>query len=453
MDNNSKTIAEFLGISPDLVEDTVTVSSEGLRTVHVYPADTGRECPFCGSIDAEAKGRKCKKMKHALFLRATTVFILHQRRFRCRSCGKSFNQRTPFGAKGARLTYETEMLILESLADYNETYASVARRLHVSSTAVIDVFDRRYNPARDRLPEALCIDECYAMGQFAKPYCLILYDWSRKRLVDVLEGREKRQLRSYLFAIPAEERAAVKVVSIDMYETYLDMARAYLPNALVCVDSFHVMQNLTRALDAVRVRVMKGFARDTDEYHYLKTGEWALYADGEPSEKKKRDRVTGRYHNAYTLREEIRGISKELRRAHDYYRFYRFCNSVKMDKARARKWIDFMRKDGSVSDIPEMAAFQRTLTNWRQYIINSFEYEESTGRRISNGPVEGFNSQYKKLMRVSNGLGNFPRFRARLMLCSRKDFTMSSPKGGIKRKKRGRKRGHYNKKKEAKQGT
>jgi len=62
--------------------------------------------------------------------------------------------------------------------------------------------------------------------------------------------------------------------------------------------------------------------------------------------------------------------------------------------------------------------------------------------------VEGLNSQYKKLMRVSNGLGNFSRFRARLMLCSTKDFAFSPPKKGTSPRKRvGKKRGKYEKRK------
>lgn len=88
-----------------------------------------------------------------------------------------------------------------------------------------------------------------------------------------------------------------------------------------------------------------------------------------------------------------------------------------------------------------------TLTNWRRYIVNSFTFEIG-GTRISNGPVEGFNSQYKKFMRVSNGLGNSRRFRARLMLCSSKDFAFSPPKkGALPRKRIGKKRGKYKKRK------
>ena len=52
------------------------------------------------------------------------------------------------------------------------------------------------------------------------------------------------------------------------------------------------------------------------------------------------------------------------------------------------------------------------------------------------------NSQFSKIMVVSNGVSNFKRFRARLMLCYNKDCAYSlPPDGSAPRKKAGKKRG------------
>ena len=53
--------------------------------------------------------------------------------------------------------------------------------------------------------------------------------------------------------------------------------------------------------------------------------------------------------------------------------------------------------------------------NWFNEILNSFIRID--GRRISNGIVEGLNSKYKKIMRVSNGVSNFKRFRNGMFHC------------------------------------
>lgn len=415
--------------------------------VHVYLIPQGRECPKCHSQLAESKGRKERRLKHALFLALPTLFILHLRRFRCKRCGATFSEPNPFAAKHAKVTLGTAIRILTLLADFSATYSGVAKIAGCSDTTVISSFDRWYNPARLKLPSVLCIDECYAEGQFKKPYCLMLLDWSRKNLCDVLEGREISTMRAYFHGIPKSERDAVKCVSVDMYAPYLEIAKAYLKNAVVCVDSFHVMENLCRALDRVRCRVMNGFPTDSDEYHYLKKYHWALFKDNlNPRAKRRKDAKTKRYLNPWEAVQLIRGISPDLAAAHSYYLSYKFFNSKPRTAEAAIERLDELRTDASVIEIPEMAAFMQTLTNWRQYIVNSFTFAID-GRRISNGPVEGFNSQYKKLMRVSNGLKNFQRFRARLILCSRKEIALLPPKNGVKRKAVGRKRGHYKKKK------
>ena len=446
MNNDSKAVAEFLGIDAAEVEETSSVSTPEGTVVHVLLRPQGRECPHCRSENAEARGRVPKKLKHSLFISRKVLFVHFQRKYRCRECGRSFYEPNPFSARNAKVTVETERLVLEMLSDYNATYASVAKALHVSNTAVIDIFDRRYEPRRGRLPKVLCIDECYGMGQFKKPYCLMLLDWKRKRLIDVLEGRDLRIMRDYFFEIPESERASVECVSIDMYEPYLQIAEGYFKNAVACVDSFHVMENLTRALDKVRCRVMNGWPTDSDEYHYLKKYHWALFRDDlDPNAKRKRDQVTKRWLNPYEAVRIIRGISPDLSLAHDYYLSYKLFNSKPRTAEEATERLDELRKDPSVASIREMATFMETLTNWRHFIVNSFTFE-ADGRRISNGPIEGFNSQYKKLMRVSNGLKNFRRFRARLMLCSSKDFAFSPPKkGSLPRKRVGKKRGKYKK--------
>lgn len=50
-----------------------------------------------------------------------------------------------------------------------------------------------------------------------------------KTILDVLSSRHKRTLIDYLSRIPLLERKRVKYVSIDMWETYKDVASRFLP--------------------------------------------------------------------------------------------------------------------------------------------------------------------------------------------------------------------------------
>ena len=64
-------------------------------------------------------------------------------------------------------------------------------------------------------------------------------------------------------------------------------------------------------------------------------------------------------------------------------------------------------------DIPEFRSVKRSLKNWRQEIINSFNRVD--GRRISNGPIESVNARIKLIKFSSNGYANFERFRKRVL--------------------------------------
>ena len=41
-----------------------------------------------------------------------------------------------------------------------------------------------------------------------------------------------------------------------MWETYRDVSKIMFPNAKIAVDSFHVMQNVNRAMNKVRCSIM-----------------------------------------------------------------------------------------------------------------------------------------------------------------------------------------------------
>lgn len=76
-------------------------------------------------------------------------------------------------------------------------------------------------------------------------------------LLDLLDARRKNVLEEYFIHIPIKERLNVQYVNIDMWQTYVDIAERYLPNARICVDSFHVIKHLNDAMDKIRLHIQK----------------------------------------------------------------------------------------------------------------------------------------------------------------------------------------------------
>ena len=59
--------------------------------------------------------------------------------------------------------------------------------------------------------------------------------------------------------------------------------------------------------------------------------------------------------------------------------------------------------------LPEFKELLHTLTNWREEILNYFDY------RITNGFVEGKNNRIKTIKRTAYGYRNLDNFRLRIL--------------------------------------
>ncbi|MCB6602918.1 transposase, partial [Erysipelatoclostridium ramosum] len=98
----------------------------------------------------------------------------------------------------------------------------------------------------------------------------MLLDFKTHELIDMLPERKKYSLLSYFEKIPVSEKSNVRYFIMDMYAVYRDVVHFRFPRANIAVDSFHVVKNINDALNAVRIRIMKGYDSKSIEYYLLK---------------------------------------------------------------------------------------------------------------------------------------------------------------------------------------
>ncbi|NQK94916.1 ISL3 family transposase, partial [Streptococcus suis] len=65
-------------------------------------------------------------------------------------------------------------------------------------------------------------------------------------------------------------RNRVKVITMDMFSPYYQLAKQLFPNAKIVLDRFHIVQHLSRAMNRVRIQIMNQFDRKSQEYRALK---------------------------------------------------------------------------------------------------------------------------------------------------------------------------------------
>ena len=91
-------------------------------------------------------------------------------------------------------------------------------------------------------------------------------------------------------------------------------------------------------------------------------------------------------------------------------KYIEFNSSHETDQVKLNTVLKQLIDEYSKSAISVFREFSVLLDTHKQEIINSFIYiNDASGkqRRISNGPIEGFNRIPKDFKRNSRGLGNF----------------------------------------------
>jgi len=79
----------------------------------------------------------------------------------------------------------------------------------------------------------------------------------------VAEERKTASLAAYYEQLTAEQKSALQAVAMDMWEPYIGATRDGLPNGdeKIVFDRFHIMREMTKAVDTVRKQEHREFLR------------------------------------------------------------------------------------------------------------------------------------------------------------------------------------------------
>ena len=410
-------------------------------------------CPSCG-FRMHSKGIKNRTIKHPILQdNYELILILKQRRWKCTNpeCNYDISDSFKFVNKRRRTTNATDMLIVYAYRDLMETSASIANRFHISDTHVHEVFDRYVKMDRLPLTDAICIDEVYLdMDEYCK-YALVIQDFHTGDPIDLLRSRRVNVTEPYFVSIPTEERNAVKYLISDMYNQYISYVDKYFPNAVPVVDSFHVIQWITRIIDNYIRQLLKKFRqRDreledqlsyeqqkpvslppSDEVYLLQKYRWLILASQSNIKYHSEPRMDSHFHclmNTFDYEDALFRIDQKLKDFRDLKETYLQFNSRNAgNPIKAREELSELIIMYQSCEHEIFRDFGDLLEKYEDYIINSFIMVEKHGSgkvynsRLSNGPIESINRKVKDLKRLGRGFRNFEHFRNRFLYATRQN--------------------------------
>ena len=112
-------------------------------------------------------------------------------------------------------------------------------------------------------------------------YHTVVCDLARSTVEFVAEDRKTESLAAYYERLTDEQKAALQAVAMDMWEPYIGATRDRLPDgeARIVFDRFHIMREMTKAVDTVRKQEHREFLRAGEDSPLIGTKYVWLFSD------------------------------------------------------------------------------------------------------------------------------------------------------------------------------
>ena len=148
----------------------------------------------------------------------------------------------------------------------------------------------------------------------------IAQDFDSLTILAILDGRTQATIRNHFLRYSRQVRNRVKVITMDMFSPYYDIAKKLFPSAKIVLNRFHIVQHLSRAMNRLRVQIMNQFDRKSHEYRALKRYWKLIQQDSQKLSDKRFYRPTFRIHlTNKEILEKLLSYSQELREHYELY--------------------------------------------------------------------------------------------------------------------------------------
>ncbi len=224
-------------------------------------------------------------------------------------------------------------------------------------------------------------------------------DHTNKRVLEVLEGRDKVLIVNYLRQNKEKLFASLAEVTCDMWDAYANATTEVFGTTVrVTIDRFHVVKNFQEQLTHARRTIQRTLDREAAKELKGTRWLWQTNPDNLRDEQRQQLReLSGRFPKLGQLleqRDALRAIFED-----------QTITDAATGAERLRAWMTQVKQLG----VKALDTFCQTLTNWLDQIANYFVW------RSSNGRTEGYNHGLRAILWRAFGMQNFRHFRLRVL--------------------------------------
>jgi transposase len=221
-------------------------------------------------------------------------------------------------------------------------------------------------------------------------YATTLVDLKNHKVFDVVLGRSEPSLKGYLSRLQGREQ--VKVVVMDLSETYRSIVRKFFPNAQIVADRFHVVRLVNHHFLKVWQQQDPVGRKNRGLLSLMRRHQWKL----EPGQRLALQAYLAQW-----------PVLEALYRAKQRLMTLLLVKTVNAKRAR-RLLPKLMRLLEQFAQSPARG-LAATLRSWIEPIVGMWRFSKS------NGITEGFHTKMEMLSRRAFGFRNFQNYRMRVL--------------------------------------
>src|SRR6266850_257788 len=383
-----------LGLSWEVTEsrfdrEGATVILEIRETERLWE---GQRCPkdggfvFCYDHTEELVWQHLNVFQHRCEIRCTLP------RGKCRQCGHVYRVRPPWEGLSMHFTKEFEAYALLLMREM--PMAKVAEVTRQSDTRLWRMLFKHVDAAYAEadFSNVCCVGVDEMSVRKGHEYVSVFADLLAKRVLFATEGKDKETWTRFIETLEKHNghRHSITQVSMDMSLAYEAGVKEYCRNAQVVFDKFHVMANVSKAVDRVRQTELRWGRAEARES--LKKSLWLWRKNPENlsaqeqrhlSKIKDKDLCTAK---AYQMRLVLQDIYKSPTVTVAQRRLKIWCRWV--------RWVVRFHKSRLIASMISVAELVEDhlagiLAHWKWRLTNAF--------------MEGLNSVFSAVKRKARG--------------------------------------------------
>lgn len=379
---------------PELILTAVTRTSPASFIWTLHSERKGAVCVKCAQLSNTLYDkRRVRILDQPVNGKKITLHITKQRYY-CKTCKRPFTEPVAGVLPRRRTTQRLRTQVYwacENFADLKKVcraYRCSPGFVYKAYYEQLSLRARKHNLRP--FSSMIGIDE-HAFGRKKgvgkREFVTMVVDHKNKKLHDVALGKSHAALYDQLKNIPGREN--VKLVTLDLSDSYKSFVKSFFPNAKIIADRFHVQRLINPIIHEARIEVTGDKRRNPARILLLKNR-----CNLKSYERNALDqwlRVNPKINEAYQFKEAIA-------------RMYRIRGA-----ARAEEVFNNIVQSLSLSQNKALLTLKNTFIRWKTEILNFFVY------RLTNARVEGFNNVAKVIKRRAYGFRSFANYKLRLL--------------------------------------